>query len=25
FDFLVHHSDWSGDFDSNCSFIDLHL
>jgi hypothetical protein len=25
FDFLVHHSDWSDDFDSNCGFIDLHL
>ncbi len=25
FDFLVHHSDWSGDFDGNCTVIDLHL
>ncbi|HEY2702972.1 MAG TPA: hypothetical protein VGL20_04715 [Candidatus Dormibacteraeota bacterium] len=25
YDFLVHHSDWSGDFDRSCTFIDLHL
>lgn len=25
YDFLVNHSDWSDDFDQNCTLVDLHL
>ena len=25
YDFLVNHPDWSGDFDQNCTLIDLRL